>query len=385
MNEDFSKIIILGDIVPTKSNEKYFMTGDVESLVGADLLKVLKSSNFTIANIETPLTNVVNNPIEKCGPNLSAKMECINGIKALGIDLATLANNHILDYGENGVNDTIRILQENQIDVVGAGKNIDAAAKVYYVRIKKLKVGVYSCAEHEFSGATSTTAGANLFNYFQTYLDIKNAKNNCDYLIVLYHGGKEFYRYPSPELRKNCRIFVDQGADIVVCQHSHCIGSYELYQDSTIIYGQGNFIFDRKDDEFWSSGLVIAINENLNIEYIPVVKKKCCIMLADGETKDSILQKFRLRSNEIKNDKVVYDKYSEFAMDKYVYYLSSFHGREGIFFRILNKLFRGYLREKKVRHSYRKKELLAIKNYIECESHRELLLEAINKKINEIE
>lgn len=63
---------------------------------------------------------------------------------------------------------------------------------------------------------------------------------------MLYHGGKEYYRYSSPNLQKTCRKMTEKGADLVLCQHSHCIGSYEEYNDSTILYGQGNFIFNMK-------------------------------------------------------------------------------------------------------------------------------------------
>ena len=74
---------------------------------------------------------------------------------------------------------------------------------------------------------------------------IQNLKDQCDYVIVLYHGGKEHYRYPSPYLQRVARKMVEKGADLVVCQHSHCIGCYEKYKDSMIIYDQGNFIFER--------------------------------------------------------------------------------------------------------------------------------------------
>lgn len=74
--------------------------------------------------------------------------------------------------------------------------------------------------------------------------------NACDYTIVLYHGGKEHYRFPSPNLQKYCRKFIEKGANIVICQHSHCIGCEENYKNGKIIYGQGNFLFDDSDDEY---------------------------------------------------------------------------------------------------------------------------------------
>ena len=84
---------------------------------------------------------------------------------------------------------------------------------------------------------------------------------------------KEHYRYPSPYLQKVCRKMVEKGANLVVCQHSHCIGSYETYNNSTIVYGQGNFIFNKHDNEYWNSSLLIKLRfeKGIKVEYIPIV------------------------------------------------------------------------------------------------------------------
>ncbi|MFP3360883.1 CapA family protein, partial [Planococcus sp. SIMBA_143] len=85
-------------------------------------------------------------------------------------------------------------------------------------------------------------------------------------------GGKEHYRYPSPYLQKICRKFVEKGADIVICQHSHAVGCFEEYHNSTIIYGQGNFVFDNSNIEFWQTSILVDINikDGITIDYIPI-------------------------------------------------------------------------------------------------------------------
>src|SRR5699024_1436352 len=101
--------------------------------------------------------------------------------------------------------------------------------------------------------------GANPFDPLESFDHIQELKSKCDYVIVLYHGGKERYRYPSPYLQKVCRKFAQKGADLIVCQHSHCIGAYEEFEGSTIIYGQGNFIFNTLNNEFWNTSLLIKV------------------------------------------------------------------------------------------------------------------------------
>ncbi|NOH16234.1 CapA family protein [Clostridium cochlearium] len=109
------KLIIAGDLVPTKSNIDLFNKADISSLLGDELLSLWNSADMRIFNLEVPLTDK-ENPIAKCGPNLIAPTSTVNGIKALNPSLLTLANNHILDQGEQGLKSTEDIiLNKNNI------------------------------------------------------------------------------------------------------------------------------------------------------------------------------------------------------------------------------------------------------------------------------
>lgn len=269
------QLLVAGDLVPTQSNIDLFNKDDTKSLLGEELYSLWDSVDIRIFNLEVPLTDK-EEPILKCGPNLIAPTSTINGIKALNPSLIALANNHILDQGEQGLNSTRDILNRNNIPFVGVGDDLSQANKPYIIQQGGLKIGVYNCAEHEFTIATETTSGANPFDPLESLDHIHNLKDKCDYVIVLYHGGKEHYRYPSPYLQKVCRKIAEKGADLVICQHSHCIGCYEQYKNSKIIYGQGNFIFDLSDSKYWQTSLLIKIEikNGFNIEYVPIVKKE---------------------------------------------------------------------------------------------------------------
>lgn len=93
-----------------------------------------------------------------------------------------------------------------------------------------VKAGVYACAEHELSIIFEKTPTTSPFIPLCRLDHIADLKQKFDYVIVLYHGGKEHYRYPSPNLQKACRKMVDKGADLVVCQHNHCIGCKEKHK-----------------------------------------------------------------------------------------------------------------------------------------------------------
>lgn len=273
-------ILIGADLVPTKSNIDLFTTGNRTELIGTDLDKIMEEARYRIFNLEVPLTDI-EEPILKQGPNLIAPTKTIEGYKALGVDLFTLANNHILDQNKQGLQSTICTLDNAGISHLGAGKNLAEAAASYVFSFCGKQIGIYACAEHEFSIATENTVGANPFDPLWSLDHVAELKRNVDFVIVLYHGGKEHYRYPSPNLQKICRRLVDKGADLVICQHSHCIGCEEKYKDGTVVYGQGNFIFDDSDNECWQTAMLVMLDNRFQISYIPLVKVRNGVRLAD--------------------------------------------------------------------------------------------------------
>jgi hypothetical protein len=277
-----------------------------------------------------------------------------------------------LDQGEQGLYSTIKVLEENDIDYVGAGSDLHEASQPYIWERNGIRVGIYACAEHEFTIATEHSPGANPFDPLESLDHIKSLVDECDHLIVLYHGGKEHYRYPSPGLQKVCRKMVNKGADLVVCQHSHCIGAFENYNEGTIVYGQGNFLFDHSESEFWQTSLLLNVtltDESMTVEYIPIVKQGCGVRLADKQHSEEILRDFYKRSEQILKEGFIQQEYDKFAAQMLKRYLYAFHGNN-LLFRVLNKLSRHILAPK----LYTDKSLTVIRNFVECEAHRELVL-----------
>jgi len=373
---EVTRIIIGGDLVPTKSNTALFNNGDIIALIGADLNKLLSKSDLRIFNLEVPLTNN-QTPIPKCGPNLIAPTSTIKGIKALNPSLITLANNHILDQGAQGLKSTVDTLITNGIPYVGAGNNLSEACQPYIIEQGGCRIGVYACAEHEFSIATDNTPGANPFDPLESLDHIAALKAECDYVIVLYHGGKEHYRYPSPYLQKVCRKMAQKGADLVVCQHSHCIGCYEEYEGSTIVYGQGNFIFDHSESEYWQTSILLKVtfDDKMTVEYLPICKRGESVELALGKEKTNILDQFQYRSKQITEKGFIEKQYQSFAKSMEQNYLYAFAGFGKLMQRIDRRLFGGWL----IKQRFSSTKKLKIRNYIECEAHRELIINCLTR------
>ena len=369
-------ILIGADLVPTKSNISLFESGNVEKLLGNELAACLNKADYRIFNLEVPLTDW-ERPIRKCGPNLIAPTKCIAGYQAMGVDLLTLANNHILDQDQQGLESTVRTLNQAGIAYTGVGSTLEEAVKPYLFTCDGKRIGVYACAEHEFSIVTERSAGANPIDLLETPDHVAELKKQCDYVIVLYHGGKEHYRYPSPNLQKVCRKLVEKGADLVVCQHSHCIGCEENYLHGTIVYGQGNFLFDDDDSDFWQTSLMISIGENFEIAYIPLERKDNSVNLAQGETEETILEQFHFRGKQITEAGFIEVEYKRFSEKMQSSYLTALSGkRHSLLFRAINKFSQGKWAEV-LNKSFLKENGLAIQNYVECEAHRELLIQGL--------
>lgn len=376
------KLYIGADFVPTDINRVLFETGNIEALVGKELLGLFKQSDLNVFNLEVPLTDA-STPIDKFGNNLKLPTKTIYGYKALEPIFLTLANNHSLDHGVEGLTTTLELLKKHDIKNAGTGANVKEAKKPFIFEKDGIRIGFYMCAEHEFTVASCHTMGANPFDVLESFDDVEALKKTCDYVIVLYHGGKEFYRYPSPMLQRYCRKFVDKGADLVVCQHSHCIGSREDYGNGTIIYGQGNFIFNSEfyiqHKEFVKDSLLISVEatkDTFVVSEVPIRGTERGTRLATESEADETLTAYKQRSEHIRDAHFVVQAYKDFADTHVKRYLREFIGRSFII-RAINALFG----RKLMQLLLGKTSYLAIQNYLECEAHHELFLRGI-KNIN---
>ncbi len=379
VEDNAMKILIGADLVPTTDNLVQFKNGDIMSLVGKDLKKLLGESDYTLMNLETPLSDNPS-PINKLGPALISSTAVINGIKAINPHFFTLANNHIMDQGTEGLRSTINCLKNVGIAYCGIGEDLAHMSSCYEKEWGGVKLGIYCCAEHEFSIATDTKPGANPFDPLVSFNQVNDLHKECDYVIVLYHGGKEFYRYPSPLLQKVFRKFADAGANLVIAQHTHCIGCFEKYNGATLVYGQGNFLFNKKNDEYWNTSLLIGVDiasrNQATIKYIPVRKNDIGVEIAEGEDAQEILSDFYKRSKEITDSNTVRQKYEAFAESKFAEYSVCFAGNR-FWLRLVRKLFGN----KRVEKLVNKRNAVRLYNFIECEAHRELYLTALRKRI----
>ncbi len=266
------KLVVCGDLSITPKAWEAFDKIDA-AVAFSDVISLFSDKDAVIVNLECAVTDR-GYKIKKFGPNLNAPTNTVKTLKAAGVTDCMLSNNHILDLGREGMEDTLAALDECSMRYTGFGENYEDSRKNHYITAGDVTVAIVNVCEHEYTYATEDTMGARPFDEFETMQDIRQAKKNADHVIVIYHGGKELCRYPSPRLMKACHEMVRVGASAVFCQHSHCIGCYEDFEGGHILYGQGNFHFvGFKEGEMWNTGLVALVDVNkdsLKVSYVPV-------------------------------------------------------------------------------------------------------------------
>lgn len=364
-----TKIIIGGDTCPSGKTEEAFIAANRKAILN-DASSIIEGADYFVVNLECPLIEEYS-PIEKDGPVLGSDITAIKGIKAIGIDAVNLANNHILDHGEIGLRSTIKACEDFKIDNFGASKDLENAKKPLLKTINGKRFCFMGVAEHEFSIASDDSWGANPSNPIDVVRTIKKYSNDFDHLIILVHGGKEYYRYPNPRLQDFCRFLVEEGADAVICQHSHCAGTYEYYMDKPIVYGQGNFIFENlgRHSEMWCEGFLVSLNfidNKIKAEFIPFEQSKgfLGVRLLKGKKKLDFLAELAKRSDLISSLDFVKEQWVKLCeKDKYLY-ASRVLGHNRVL-RILNRKlhFSDWL--------YKKETKMMVRNVVECEVHRE--------------
>jgi len=293
------KTLLLGDLCPTKASSGLFEAMDMKGLF-ADTLPLFENKDLIAINLECAITDSENR-IKKYGPNLKACRQTADVIKKLNVNLVGLSNNHIFDFGIEGALDTKKALAEVGIPYTGFGDNYEDSRKNFFFEKNGEKIAVVAVCEHEYSYALDNRMGSRPFDPFETMADIRAAKAAADRVIVMYHGGKELCQYPSPRLINACREMVHNGADVVLCQHTHCISCYENYEGAHILYGQGNFHFVKlqgsNTPDMWDQLLAVEYDTVTGeINFTPIVNNENGIELAKGEKKETIMKEFAERS-----------------------------------------------------------------------------------------
>lgn len=235
-------LIFGGDFCPVNGYEKKIISREI--IFDNALAETFQSNDFAMINLETPLCEKGLLADSPGGSGLRADPQMAEFIKNIGVDAVGLANNHIRDFRDEGVSQTMRNLDKNGVLHTGAGKDLAEAQKPLSVDVNGIKVGIWALAEKELNVASDSSAGSSWFRPESDVVKMRELKKVYDFLVIFLHAGHEFISTPSPRIREACRSLIDAGADAVIAHHPHVIQGIEKHRNGLISYSLGNLVFD---------------------------------------------------------------------------------------------------------------------------------------------
>jgi hypothetical protein len=362
---------------------KLLFTGDFyisdefqgRDLFDASVVGLFDQADYRVVNLEAPVTTAARqNRILKTGPHLrAAENTVLPYLKKLKIDLAALANNHIMDYGERGLSDTMTSLKKGNLDTVGAGRSLRDAARPFVLERDGLRLTFLNFAENEWAGATAGRPGTNPLDIIDNSKQIEAARSAGGLVVVMIHGGHEFYPLPSPRMQKQYRFYAEKGASVVIGHHPHCPGGYEVHRGVPIFYSLGNFIFsDPSAYDDWYTGLVLSLQvdgpSGLSWDIVPVRQSKAdyALTLMEGKEAAAVLRRVRDLSSIIADEASLGKEWDTLLGERGDYYLDVFSPAHFV----RNRLLRSGLMKLGLRRLLIRKEHYAqILNHLRCEAH----------------
>lgn len=378
MNKDVS-LLFTGDFCPTGRFEEK-MNKQPQEVLGS-LNETFQNADFCFTNLEAPITKY-GKAIIKTGPALKTNPEALQFLKAANVNYVTLANNHILDYGENGLIDTINALKKYEINFVGAGKSFEEASKPIILEKNSLKFGILNFAENEWSTTFDDKYGASPINEIKNFNAIKNLKEAVDYVIVVTHGGHEMFKFPSPRMKELFRFYVDCGASAVINHHTHCTSGFEVYKDAPIFYSLGNFIFDHKNhrNKIWNKGMAVNLifsEKQIHFQIIHFDQAneeaivKVCEPIETNIRNEELLKINKIIANDndlnlefqkwVNGQKKMYKSFIEPHTLKWLAKLQS---------------------KKLIPSLWRKRKKLLLLNLVKCEAHQDILVSILKDEVS---
>lgn len=349
-NHNSPKVVFLGDICFHN-----WETKDIDCLM-EDFLPYIENADYRIVNLECVIKDRYMKlcPIVKTGPSLGMDEEDLYLFKKAKFNIASLANNHIGDYGEEGIRHTIEKLADRGILYVGAGKNIENAYMPLHINIKNINISIISICENEFGVASKHSYGSAGYLPEKLCMLLAEEKQKVDHIVVIFHGGNEHNPLPSPRTRERYRSLINNGARAVVASHPHCPQGYEYYMDGLIVYSLGNFFFPLDTEKNtvlrWNIGYAAKLSfarEGVNLEitpyqFLPSQKK---IFPLTGKNREVFQEYIEKLSLIIKDEN---------RLEKFYYAWSLNHAR----------YYAEFLQEG---------NNIEIQNLFRCEAHRELM------------
>jgi len=333
-------VALVGDILPTRSLSDLPVSA-------AEVFKVISSADFSVGNFEMPLTDR-GWPIEKL-LNIRAHPDIASSVGELGVDLVTVANNHSVDFGWDGLSQTVDLLQNSGVAVIGAGLNVELARRPALHTVGGVTIGViaFSCllptgmaaspdrpgispihidtgyevnANYQMEepgdiAAVRVRTSARERDVVEAEFAIKELKKMCDKVVITIHwgfgSGEELAEYQEPLARR----LLDAGGDVIHGHHPHAVHGIGFHRGKPILFSLGTLVgqqvfldaptnvkalWKAMSPDGYIASIRINSDERTSVEIIPTrLGEDRLPMLAQGQAFDSICERLKRLSRPL--------------------------------------------------------------------------------------
>lgn len=352
-----------------------------------DLTYLLNKSDANVINFEAPLQSNAK-AIRKSGPNIWQDKDAPKWLEQYGFNVVSMANNHAMDYGKDGLESTKAAFKKAK--VIGCG-TWNEAYRLEVIETKDgLKIGFLACTHCEFGTLTDASS---LDEYgtawacapeFERAIQRSGEGRKCDVLIVIAHCGVEYMEQPLPEWKNRYKRWIELGADAVIAGHPHVPQGWEMYMGKPICYSLGNFCFDmlgkKEAPKNWYNSLCCVLDvdkyKGISVTMRLITFDAFTRFISEGSSDE--YKKYIERINIVLSNEKEYMAYVNRYVDYLLpHYMNQF-SRGGL---IRNPISIGFIKgfaEGLMGRGFFKKEHWI--NNIQCESHRWAILRAMNNK-----
>ena len=285
--DDSFTMFFTGDVMLQNVMSRYDEKG-INGIISEYLEEEMTGADMTMINNEFPFSTRGEQAPDKQF-TFRVPPRYVSALQDMGIDVASLANNHALDFGPDALSDSFTTLDEAGIPYVGAGETQERAEEAIFVEKDGRKVGVLSASRvipvHTWN-ITSSQPG--LFcTYDSTRLveRIKEIEDECDFVVVFVHWGIEREAIPEEYQRVLAQQYIDAGADLVVGNHAHVPQGIEYYKGVPIVYCLGNYIFNPDMVDTYVLKATWESNDDIQLQVIPVDTRNLLTAELTGEEK----------------------------------------------------------------------------------------------------
>jgi poly-gamma-glutamate synthesis protein (capsule biosynthesis protein) len=241
-----------------------------------------KNKDFIFANLEGPVTEFKANTTKEIA--FRFEVEDLKILTSHNINLVSTSNNHGLDMGNRGFEDTKKYLNENKILAFGNPKNV---LKDSFIEIEKngYKIAFIAFNDTDFK-----------LDYTKAFELIKSLKLKNDFVFLSIHWGNEYMKFPTNKQKEDAKKFIEAGADIIIGHHPHVLQGMEIINKKPVFYSLGNFIFDQMDREDTQETLGVLIRfskDKIETSLIPIKSRKARPYLPKEDEASKVLENFK--------------------------------------------------------------------------------------------